>query len=282
MFKKLDSVKALKTLIKFSAVAITSPATVAVASSLYPNNPITRVIVSIAALILIEGCLLLGWEMLDQQGKNATAIQRWLYAGLAWVAYFSLFGIAIYHNEGMAGFAFRLTLGVMLIYASAEAGLLASLKRDDQADRDIFRDWRVKRYARKLARQSAMADLDLSVKMRQLDRAAQEQLYTLQRQRDTERQLLMIESGESFDNEKPVEMTKLDRATLESANEKRKLSKRDALDKTLQILAANPTAGPTEIAAQIGKSRQTVYDYIKELEAGGQLSRNGAGDRLKG
>lgn len=110
MLKDLNSVKALKTLIKLSAVAVTSPATVAVASSMYPNSVITRIIVSIAALVLIEGCLLLGWEMLDQQGKNATTTQRWLYAGLAWVAYFSLFGIAIYHNEGIAGLAFRLTL----------------------------------------------------------------------------------------------------------------------------------------------------------------------------
>src|SRR5687768_6981150 len=98
--KNFTSVKALKLLIKLSAVALTSPATVAVASSLYSNDPITKIVVSIAALVLIEGCLLLGWEMLDREGKNATVTQRWLYAGLAWVAYFSLFGIAIYHNEG--------------------------------------------------------------------------------------------------------------------------------------------------------------------------------------
>jgi hypothetical protein len=60
-------------------------------------------VVSIAALILVEGCLLLGWEMLDQQGKNATLAQRWLYAALAWVAYFSLFVIVLNHNEGFAG-----------------------------------------------------------------------------------------------------------------------------------------------------------------------------------
>jgi hypothetical protein len=121
-------------------VALTSPSTVAVAGSLYPTNPITRVIVSIAALILIEGCLLLGWEMLDHQGKNATVTQRWLYAALAWVAYFSLFGIALYHNDGLAGLAFRLTPGVILIYASAEAGLMASIKTQDQADKDILKD----------------------------------------------------------------------------------------------------------------------------------------------
>jgi len=60
MFAKFDSVKTLKTLIKLAAVALTSPATVSVASSLYPNNLIVRTVVSIAALILVEGCLLLG------------------------------------------------------------------------------------------------------------------------------------------------------------------------------------------------------------------------------
>ncbi len=83
MFKKLTSVKALKILIKLSAVALTSPATISVASDLYPKQPLTRVVVSLAALILVEGCLLLGWEMLDRQGKNATVTQRWHYAGLA-------------------------------------------------------------------------------------------------------------------------------------------------------------------------------------------------------
>jgi hypothetical protein len=64
MFTKLNSVTALKTLIKLAAVTLTSPATVAVASSLYPDHPITKVTVSIATLLLVEGCLLLGWEML--------------------------------------------------------------------------------------------------------------------------------------------------------------------------------------------------------------------------
>ena len=62
MFAKFDSVKTLETLIKLAAVALTSPATVGVASSLYPADPILRMVVSVVALILVEGCLLLGWE----------------------------------------------------------------------------------------------------------------------------------------------------------------------------------------------------------------------------
>ena len=278
MFAKFDSVKVLKTLIKLAAVALTSPATVSVASSLYPTDSILRTVVSVAALILVEGCLLLGWEMLDQQGKNATIVQRWLYAGLAWVAYFSLFVIALNHNEGVSGLTFRLTLGVMLIYTSIEAGLLASIKREGQADRDIFTDWQIKRYARKLARKSAMADLDSTFRIRQIDIESGEKLYSLQKEQETAQRVRDIQSGTSLDMPPVVDMVKttVPTGSLDQFNRKRELSKQQALDKTLQILTDNPTANPSEIAAQIGKSRQTVYDYFDELEATGKLHRNGS------
>jgi hypothetical protein len=281
MSTKYNSVKALKTLIKLAAVMLTSPATVAVASSLY-SAPITRIIVSAAALILIEGCLLLGWQMLDQHGKNATMVQRWLYAGLMWVAYFSLFGIALYHKEGTAGFAFRATLGVMLVYASIEAGLLAEVKRNQQADSDIQKDRRVKRYARKLARQGAMADLNLAARIQQADREAREKLYTLQKARQTERFIQIIESEQVSIHPESVEMAKSTIAldSLDKASQKRKLSKQQAIDATIQILSDNPAAKPVDIAAQIGKSRQTVYDYLKVLEQTGRISRNGQGVTL--
>jgi hypothetical protein len=284
MFAKFDSVKTLKTLIKLSAVALTSPATVAVASSLYPNNPIVRGIVSIAALILIEGCLLLGWEMLDQQGKSATMPQRWLYAALAWVAYFSLFVIALNHNEGIAGLTFRLTLGVMLVYASVEAGLMAGVRREGQADRDIFTDWQVKRYARKLAVKSAMADLESTSRMHQLDREAAEKLYSLRKTKETDEQVRGIQSGSHPDSRKVVEKAKSTNSgsLLDKATQSRQLSKRQALDKTLQILSTNPTINPSELADQIGKSRQTVYDYLDELESVGKIHRNGSGLKVTG
>jgi predicted transcriptional regulator len=272
MFTKLNSVKALKTLIKLAAVALTSPATVSVAGSLYPTQPITKVIVSISALILIEGCLLLGWQMLDRYGKNATMIQRWLYAGLMWIAYLSLFGIALYHNEGGAGFAFRATLGVMLLYASIEAGLLAEVKRNRRADQDIQRDWWVRRYARKLARRSAIADLELDAKMHRLDREIREELYTLQVKRESKQQMQLVKSNEH----KPAEMAKSD-TSLDRANQKRRLSKQQAINKTLEILSEEPDASLTDIARQIGRSRQTVYDYLKELERSNLIHRNGHG-----
>jgi len=278
MFTKFDSVKTLKTSIKLAVVALTSPATIGVASSLYPSDAILRAVVSIAALILVEGCLLLGWEMLDQQGKSAIATQRWLYAGLAWVAYFSLFVIALNHNEGTAGLTFRLTLGVMLVYASVEAGLMANIKHEGQADRDIFTDWQVKRYARKLARRSAMAELDSTARMRQIDIEATERLYSLQKARDTEQHIRDIKSNSVLNSPSVVEMAKstVSNISLDKANQERRRTKREALDRMIEILTVNPTISPPEIAALIGKSRQTVYGYLDELEASGKLHRNGS------
>jgi len=276
MFGKVDSIKLLKTLIKFSAVALTSPATVAVARSLYPDNPITRLIVSAAALVLVEGCLLLGWQMLDSQGKHATMAQRWLYAGLAWVAYFALFGIALIHEEGLAGLMFRLTLGVVLLYASVEAGLLANVKVQKQAEKDIMKDWKIKRYARMLARRSAIADLDLNANMRRLDREAQQKLYTLRKEQETKQLVESVKSGNGLKGHEGVDLAE-STPSLDEANRKRRLSKREALDKTLQILAEDPDTSPTHIAERIGRSRQTVYDYIKELVEGGYVHRNRGG-----
>jgi predicted HTH transcriptional regulator len=150
--------------------------------------------------------------------------------------------------------------------------------REGQADRDIFSDWQVKRYARKLARISAMADLDSTSRMRQIDREVVEKLYSFQKTRETDQQVRDIRSGNNLDSRIVVETSKPSVSTnsLDMINRKRSLSKRQALDKTLQILSDNPTANPSDVADQIGKSRQTVYDYFDELEAAGKLHRNGS------
>ena len=87
----------------------------------------------------------------------------------------------------------------------------------------------------------------------------------------------MIESGMPFDLSKPVEMAKFDTSTLIQANRMRRLSKQEAKQRALQLLTDHPDSSPTEIAVKIGRTRQTVYDYLKELEAEGRISKNGTG-----
>jgi len=80
--------KLLKNYIKIAAVALTSPATLSVAGNLYPDQPVYRVLVQTAALILVEGALILGWWQLDND-RRAEMPQRVLYATLASVALLS-------------------------------------------------------------------------------------------------------------------------------------------------------------------------------------------------
>jgi DNA-binding IclR family transcriptional regulator len=42
-------------------------------------------------------------------------------------------------------------------------------------------------------------------------------------------------------------------------------------------LDANPNATLTEIAAEIGRAKSTVVNYVSELSANGQLHKNGHG-----
>jgi hypothetical protein len=46
------------------------------------------------------------------------------------------------------------------------------------------------------------------------------------------------------------------------------------LDALLTYYLDNPSAGPTEASRAIGVSRQTIYNYLKELEASGRVARN--------
>lgn len=52
-------------------------------------------------------------------------------------------------------------------------------------------------------------------------------------------------------------------------------AKRDArLDALLTFYFDNPAAGPTEAGRAIGVSRQSIYNYLEELEAAGRVARN--------
>jgi hypothetical protein len=158
--------KILRILIKIAAVTLTAPATISVASTLYMDTGLFRWIVAIACLMLVEGALLLGWQLLDERGKSATTGQRGLYASLVIVAYVVLWLVALAHGEGLAGIAFRSTLGVLIVYSLAEAGILAGLRQEAAVLKDFSRDGKVKRHAKKLGITASIADLDAEHQIR--------------------------------------------------------------------------------------------------------------------
>jgi hypothetical protein len=72
-------------------------------------------------------------------------------------------------------------------------------------------------------------------------------------------------------------------SSLDVARQSRQ-AKRDArLDALLTFYASNPDAGPTEAGQAVGVCRQTIYNYLEELEAAGRISRNdGQGIQVQG
>jgi hypothetical protein len=108
-------------------------------------------------------------------------------------------------------------------------------------------------------------------KLRQLEREAKEQLASLRVRLETETDVRALKRAlsKSVDMAKPTGTPD----SLDKANRTRRLSKQQALRRTADLLRQHPDLTPTQIAAAIGKSRGTVYDYLREL--GNQANGNG-------
>jgi hypothetical protein len=270
--------KTIKALIKVAAVALTSPATWAVAGQLYAN-PVQRLLVQIAALVLVEGALLLGWHMLDTN-TNAAPAQRWLYAVLTVVAYFVLWMVAIRHGEGLAGIGFRATLGVLIGYSVIESGILAQIRLKQRADRDITKHLRVRRALRFYAKADALHDLALTSSETQALRTAQHEArlkgIALHRKRmleqvDLEDQQLSEEllSGGQRRLGGPPPYPAL--AAQNSGFRNRQPTKRDTMKELMKIIAENPDITKKDLAEQTGRAASTVSKYLGELAERGKL-----------
>jgi hypothetical protein len=82
------------------------------------------------------------------------------------------------------------------------------------------------------------------------------------------------EARPSRSTSRPASKTGILDAQMDALRQGRK-SKRDArLDALLTFYLDNPQAGPTEAGQAIGVARQTIYNYLEELEAAGQVARN--------
>jgi hypothetical protein len=271
--------KTIKALIKVAAVALTSPATWTVAGELY-TNPVQRLLVQIAALVLVEGALLLGWHMLDTN-LNAAPAQRWLYAVLTVVAYFVLWMVAIRHGEGLAGIGFRATLGVLIGYSVIESGILAQIKLRQRADRDITKHLRVRRAMRFYAKTDALHDLALTSSETQTLRTARHEArlkgIALHRKR-------MLDQVEIEDRQLSEELLNGGRnqlggpppypalAAQNSGIRGRKPTKKDTMAELVEIIADNPDITKKDLAEQTGRATSTVSKYLGELAERGELA----------
>jgi transposase-like protein len=255
-------------------VALTAPATWAVAGGLY-TAPVQQVTVQLAALVLVEGALLLGWHLLDTD-VGETNLQRGVYAALTVITYGVLWAVALAHGEGLAGIAFRLTLGVLVGYSVVEAAVRAGIKVNMKADDNILMHRAVKNDWRRKAKEDAIADNSAHFEIERAKRAARTEVeherIRLLKQRVLEELPANVQS--STDQYRPgaPQITILE-AQATRANRQR-LSKQEALAATIELLRDDPNMSVREIAAQVNKAPATVSGCLRELEDRNEIARD--------
>jgi hypothetical protein len=270
--KKLE--KLLRLLIKGAAVALTAPATWAVAGRLYAGW-FQSLIVQAAALVLVEGALLLGWHLLDADAGETT-LQRGVYAGITLIAYGVLWAVAWAHGEGWAGIAFRATLGVLVIYSVIEAAVRAGIKINAKASGDILAHRAVKNDWRRKAKEDAIAENSTHFEIERAKRAArleveQERIKLLKKKLLDE----LPASIETSPNQSQPDGPKM--AILEAQAirvERQQLTKPEAVAAVLDHLRDNPATSVRDLATLVSKSSSTISRYMQELEDAGQIARN--------
>lgn len=143
-------------MIKVAGVVLTSVATYQVASSTFAHieGPWQQV-VTLGALLLVEGAFVLTWFALDTQ-RNAPMAMKVSWSITLMTIYVALLVIGIINGEGTAGWAFRLVLGIMIGKSIYEAGVYEIMKNSRKSDRDIKNAYSVRRLKRRVDRQKAI------------------------------------------------------------------------------------------------------------------------------
>lgn len=274
----------LKRFIKVCAVGLTTPATVIVAGELYPNQGALTLMIQFCALGLCEGSLLLGWARLESSNeRQATTQQRWLYASLALVAYIVLWAVAWAHNEGLIGIAFRLTLGVLLIYSIFEAGLLANVRLQRSAEKDVTKDRKVRRAKHKAEVSLALAEIKSGVRVETLriDVKEQSEIEAISPNYFTSQQKGIFDL---FFSKKSPQITRISPAVLSTANrstdrnenivklnEKRAMKKQERQKEIRGYMQESPNRNDTELAGWIkssfGVSESTARADIRAVKS---------------
>lgn len=73
----------------------------------------------------------------------------------------------------------------------------------------------------------------------------------------------------------PLMSTLTDGYSLDTVNPVKEKTKSEILDMLVYTLLDNPNVSISELARQIGRSRQTTYKYLEELHSSGRIPKNG-------
>lgn len=241
-----------KHMVRIAAVVFTAPASLVVSASLYPGQgALVRWAIQISALVLVEGALVAGWYGLDN--RRATSAERVLYSALAGAAYVTLWVIALQHGEGVVGLFYRATLGVLLLHAAAEAGVLASVRRERAADRSITSTRRVKRAARRAASETAIHSILLDNREAQARREAEHEAVLA----EIAQQRRQTGAQRPSERRAPVRVP--------ASNQQQRARRR----RLVALVAQQPDQHKTELGKLLDCSRDTVARDLKALAAQG-------------
>ena len=84
-----------------------------------------------------------------------------------------------------------------------------------------------------------------------------------------------IQSYTEVHTHNPLTSTLTDGYSLNTVNPVKGKTKSDILDMLVDTLLDNPNISISDLARHIGRSRQTTYKYLEELQISGRIHRNG-------
>lgn len=277
----MDMEKLLKNILKGAAIIYTAPATIAVAGGLYPDQWLNRLAAQLSGLVLVEGALLLGWYMLDNN-KKATNAQRWLYTALSFVAYIGLWFIAVAHGEGFIGIVFRASIGVLLGYSVFESGIWAGIKLRTAVEKDITKHRKVRKAQEKSDIEVALAEIGSGKTLRleglQMETARSQQRLKLedkaevQKLRAKDREL---SESPQYRSEEGSSRKSAQLASPEQGREARMMKKSRRLELVRDMVRSNPEIGGVEYLEQLGEAIR------REFGSKAKISDTQAFDDLK-
>lgn len=221
-------------MMKVAGVLVTSVATWRVAQHAfdYLEEPWLTV-VSIGALLLVEGAFLAAWLAIDTQ-KQAPPSLKVAWSVTLITIYAALLVLALAHGEGSAGWAFRFVLAVMIGRSIYEAGVYELIKTHRATERNVKKAYVVRRLERKHARANAIKAMYAS---------SEESSYV--------RELQDV----------------VERARLEAEHEVAMMDTKLYRDLLLERVYAKDTLSRGQILAKLAKSRERKTQKKATLEA---------------
>jgi hypothetical protein len=261
---------------KLSTLAISIPATAAVAETVFKLAGITDknqlLIMQGSAVLGVEYVLLSNWYKLatDKQAPIEIKLKR---SVTALVMFFAMLVISFLHGEGLAGWVFRLSLLLALLDDMSDSLLWTWRKLTEKSDKistnDITQDRRVKRARHKIDRQLAIEEIEFSADQKRKERALTELADSADREVESARINLEKEYELKSLNLSSVSANKQNNSSGKIPLKSRTDTRTDRLNKIRDFMTANPTLGKHELVAwimtELNVTDRTAWRYLAAL-----------------